>query len=188
MHTGSAEYPFSQISDLASQNIPEDKILVAYIAWLNEKELGRILVYEPASYVLRWRIVQKFHAKSESRQIWKGGWPGTNTSAGKPCSKTRSSNYITTFLSQQTSSSFILHICIWNNHKISRQSLLLRCSDQMSCTQKNQFISSELSIFITMHHFLHTQLLTCSSNFFRNNALNGLPDVDLGIYNEDFLI
>ena len=53
MHTGLAEYPFSQISDLASQNIPEDKILVAYIAWLNEKELGRILVYEPASYVLR---------------------------------------------------------------------------------------------------------------------------------------
>ena len=34
-----------------------------------------------------------------------------------------------------------------------------------------------------------TQLLpfTCSSNSFCNIALNGLPDVDLGIYNEDLL-
>ena len=68
-------------------------------------------------------------------------------------------------------------------------SLFLQCSDQMSRTTKNQFISSEPSIFIITHHFLHTQLLpfTFSSNFFRNNALSGLPDVDLGIYNEDFL-
>ena len=41
----------------------------------------------------------------------------------------------------------------------------------------------------TMDHFLPTQLLpfTCSLNFFCNIALNGLPDVDLGIYNENFL-
>ena len=43
----------------------------------------------------------------------------------------------------------------------------------------------------TLHHYASlqpTQLLpfTCSSNFFCNIALNGLPDVDFGIYNDEF--
>ena len=89
-------------------------------------------------------------------------------------------------------SSCIFHICAWNNHEFFKQSSIPSgFVSQPKCLghQKNKNKVKKHLFYNTMHHFLPTQLLpfTWSSNFFCNIALNGLPDVDLGIYNENFL-
>ena len=84
-----------------------------------------------------------------------------------------------------STSSCIFHICAWNNHKQS--SIPSGFVSQPKCLGHQN--NNNHLFYNTMDHFLPTQLLpfTCSLNFFCNIALNGLPDVDLGIYNEKFL-
>jgi hypothetical protein len=47
------------------------------------------------------------------------------------------------------------------------------------------FLANHLLVYYMAWTSLPACSFTCSSYFFCNIALNGLPDVDLGIYNED---